>query len=523
MLNKKRVGNVIHALFCLSLVFLAVCVLPVNTFSANYPLEISNIKPAGTGSPAIPVTNRVFRAYPGVEYNVKAAVIGGVYPFTFKLANAPQGMTIDAATGEIRWPNPQASSGTITLSVTDGENTTVSTTWTVNVSTTGFYFVDSSYSGVETGSISQPFSSIANVLANTSLNSTNILYFREGKYQFVPYKGLNASATEMFLGNSPHTWLAYPGENVTIVGNGAYLRSNFAVYLDRLNFSSFNKEAMMLWGGHHYQTIRRCNFSNLTATDSTNNNQGFIITESAVGVPGYYSVIQDNEFSFFTGASGIGSLYDDTKLLIENNYIHDAGGTGITGINAAIAAKSRLNYLFIRGNKINISKGLYMGTNMNSFFYQSNNIDISFNLLIGLSTPESGPTFNSRSDGLIHNFNFYRNTLVGNIRFENLDGNNCSASGPFKIYGNVLINDNTSWNTSTITLNYISYYKPTAINNPQYCITDTQNLKGKPSANIIDTNGDLTTAYAGYVGTYGYQVKAGVAVPPNLLLKGVTK
>jgi hypothetical protein len=53
--------------------------------AANYPLEIINIKPSGTGNPVISDYNRIFRAYPSLEYNIKAAVIGGMYPFIIHL------------------------------------------------------------------------------------------------------------------------------------------------------------------------------------------------------------------------------------------------------------------------------------------------------------------------------------------------------------------------------------------------------------------------------------------------------
>jgi hypothetical protein len=105
-------------------------------------LEITNIKPAGTGDPVIPSTNRIFRAYPGIEYNIRAAVIGGTYPYTYSLNNAPEGMTINSRTGEIVWPNPQLDASDIQLSVKDSENTTVSTAWSITVSANGFLFVD---------------------------------------------------------------------------------------------------------------------------------------------------------------------------------------------------------------------------------------------------------------------------------------------------------------------------------------------------------------------------------------------
>src|SRR5688572_3861262 len=89
-------------------------------FAANYPLELVSPRAVNTspaaGYPAINSENRIFRAYPGMVYNIRAAVIGGAWPYTFTLSNAPAGMTIDSRTGTINWPNPQANaSPTITV------------------------------------------------------------------------------------------------------------------------------------------------------------------------------------------------------------------------------------------------------------------------------------------------------------------------------------------------------------------------------------------------------------------------
>ncbi len=56
-------------------VFLLLSLLSASVFAANYPLEI--IQP----QPNLDINNRFYKAYPGLEYNVRLAVIGGDYPF----------------------------------------------------------------------------------------------------------------------------------------------------------------------------------------------------------------------------------------------------------------------------------------------------------------------------------------------------------------------------------------------------------------------------------------------------------
>ena len=67
--------------------------------AANYSLELVSPRAAGTAASAglavMPSGHRIFKAYPGLPYNIRAVVTGGAYPFTFSLANAPSGMTIN--------------------------------------------------------------------------------------------------------------------------------------------------------------------------------------------------------------------------------------------------------------------------------------------------------------------------------------------------------------------------------------------------------------------------------------------
>jgi len=499
----RRTIKYLAVLLMLTTLLMAMSFAP-SVLAANFPLEIINIKPAGTGNPAIPSTNRIFRAYPGLEYNIRPAVIGGLYPFTYSLGNAPAGMTINASTGEITWPNPQSNSSTITLSVTDAEGTTVNTTWAITVTTSDFLFVDSSYSGTQTGSISQPYNSLTNLLAGSG-TTTSIVYFRSGSYSLYEYNPIGSG--DMYLAGKPHTWIGYPGETVTFTGeSGAHLRSDTAIYLDNLNFNNFSNHGIMLWGGHHYQTIRRCTFANITSNSFTNNNYGFIYATS--GGVGYYSVIQDNDLSNFTGASAIGSLYGMHKLLIENNCIHDNGGNGVSGFNAGISPKLDTDYLTIRGNRVIMSAGYAFGNNnLNSTMVDTAHVDVSFNLFMDvIAEGARGVVHIFNGFNSLSNFYYYRNTMVGDIKFEFLDGGNCGGTGPWNLYNNVIVNPNADGD-GYFTHNYISYgiSNSNAGTSPWNCISDSNNLKGLPTSNVIDSNGNLTPSFISYLGTHGHQ------------------
>lgn len=508
-------------------------VASTNVFAAHFPLEITNIKPAGTGTPAIPSTNRIFRAYPGVEYNVRAAVIGGLYPFTYSLSGQPIGMVINPTTGEITWTNPQVNSGTITLSVTDAENTTVTASWAITVSTSGFLFVDANAVSNGTGTLASPFKTLANMVAGTSAaNNSDIVYFRGGNYDFVQNTTGGAGQPEMTLSVGPYTWLGYPGENASVRGNGVRGRF-YKIYLDNLNFSGFGDNGIVAGGGENYNTIRRTKWDNLVATISHVENQGFVTLLS--GDPhGFYTVIQDNEFTNFTGGAAIGSLYDIEKALIENNYIHGDGGPGVSGIDVGIGTKHGNKYLSVRKNKVIMTHGFTIGTNMDSQLADSSYIDISFNYF--KITPSSynekaahsfngygygeltippgyieDPFLNGMYYRSIFNFKYHRNTLVGHIRMGWIDGGNCWKSGPFEISGNVIINDNTDYSSYHRMHDFIAYSwdRSPLTTSPWLCITDTNNLKA--TSGLIDSNGLLLNR--DYVDIYGWEVSGN---PPTV-------
>lgn len=481
--------------------FLFFLTLPNISQGANFPLEITNIKPAGTGSPAISTTNRIFRAYPGIEYNIRAAVIGGVYPYTYSLSNQPAGMIINSRTGEISWPNPQANPGTITLSVTDSEDTMVSTTWEIIVTTSGFIFVDGNYAGTETGSINQPYSSLANLL-NSESGLTDIVYFRSGIYQMVEYN--NGNPYGMNLSTSPSTWLAYPSERVILQGgSGVGQARRIAIfktfYFDGLTIKDVVDYGIMTSGSFNYKTVRRCVFDGLVPKDDINNNYGFIHTTN--DSPGYYFVIQDNEFKNWRQASAIGSLYNDKKALIENNHIHSNLEEGIPagiGITLGISPKVYVDYLTVRGNKVVMNTGNLLG-GMNAAFYDSANIEINNNLFVKLEE-RGGHIFEWECGDHQGDTYYWRNTLIGDLSIR------CSPSGPYWVNNNIIINPNTKgiWFASTDFITHGNFVLSTVL-------TDTNNLKSTDVYFLVNPIDEykLIESQSTYVGTYGWQLSDG--------------
>lgn len=466
--------------------------------AAFFPLEITNIKPAGTGSPAIPTTNRIFRAYPGVEYNIRAAVIGGVYPYAYELTTAPSGMTINSRTGEISWPNPNTSGSphAATLRVTDSESTQVSASWDITVTTSDFIFVQAGYSGTETGSITQPYSTLANMLANES-TTTDIVYFRSGTYQMVDFN--SGQDNVMNITYSPRNWVAYPGASVELEGGfddpseARQITIWGAFYFDGLTIKNSVRYAIFTDSNANYKTIRRCVFDGLVPNDDVNNNYGFVHTGN--NGPGYYFVIQDSEFKNWRNASAIGSLYNDKKMLIENNYIHSdlvSGSPSGIGSTNGISPKYYTDYLTVRGNIVVMQGDYLMGGN-NAAMIDSDYVEILFNVfhkngagLIGLLDWEVGQQQRTH---------YWRNTLIGYT-----GPRSSTPSGPYTFANNVVSNSNSFTNAYDFWLR-----------GSQEEVTLTDNLTDTNVAALIDVDDDykLISGQSEYIGSRGWQLSDG--------------
>lgn len=471
---------------------LLILLLPGFCFAAlTYkPLEITNIKPSGTGDPAILSDARIFRAYPGIEYNIRAAVIGGVYPYEHTLTNAPSGMTVNATTGEIVWPNPTTSAANIMLTVVDSVGNSASAIWSINVSTDGFVFIDSSYSGTQTGSIAQPFSSISSFASGIgSGHTSDIVYFREGNYTLLEYGeepgrfGINAL---------PAKWLGYPGETVTIDANEITIRGyGYTMYFDNLEMHNFVNHGFII-SPSNYHTFRRLTLRDLVSDDPVNQNQGFIYTTDG-GVPGGYGLVfQDIAVTNSTGAEGIGSIYSTYKMLIENCQF-DNGHAGLHSFTSPIGLKLKSSYYTIRGNKIILptDAGLFEVYNKD-VINEENYGEICWNFI----KAESGGTDRSLTFFYPKYVNLYRNTFVGDITFYTQFSN-----GPFYFYNNVLLGSLVNTDQVESGENIVVSYGAT---------------------DVINADGELLSAYADYVGVTGWQfvggttpIEAGSFTPNN--------
>ncbi len=474
--------------------FVLLSLLNASVFAANYPLEI--IQP----QPNLDIKNRFYKAYPGLEYNVRLAVIGGDFPFRFALTSAPQGMTIDNR-GEINWANP-VTSGTpynVTAKVTDAQSKSTNVSWTITVTSSGFRFIDAvngkSVANGGTGVFTNPWKSMKDMYEGYDYASKRarnyageFLYWRTGTYTMDAYKEDNAIRVPLVGDYKPQVWLAYPGEKPVIDMAGAQLSiysGGSNTYFDGLEFNiNGNARGMgiSIDSSANNATFRRNKLHNITNGYTGGNNALIFITRDTVG--SYYS-FQDNEFwDVFQGYGLLG--YSASHVLFENNKIHQIFS------GHAVSPKEGTQMWFIRsnrmydnsdndGNSINVQYS-------NSGGIQSGDIEISYNIV------EAGGgkvriNSNYTAGGLP--VYIFRNTFMDVVNVNKVTSNN----GVFKFYDNVIINGIQDPNKIL----------RKSIEDASNLVV-TNNLTGSAADNIVDAQGYLTSNYSTYVGQRGYQL-----------------
>ncbi len=474
--------------------------------AANYPLELISPRAVGSspssGLAAMPSGHRIFKAYPGLEYNIRVVAIGGAYPYTFDLSNAPSGMSV-SADGTITWPNPTGTTVTPTITVRDTEGTQVSSSWTIGVTTTGFKFVDA-VNGNDTadGSRGAPWRTLAKV--HTSGTSSDIVYFRAGTY--TPAGIVRASVGTPwerveFGSTKPSQWLAYAGETPVIdfgyvagADPSALIRfqasTSTPVYLDGLEGRNFrNIGLQIISGASDYTVIRRLRLHHMILGVDGENPAGIMWT-SSYGDSTKYCAVQNSEFYSLNNGGGL-KVYSQNRMVIEDNTFRDSGN--------GFDLKAHVPRFDVRGNTFRNINGSALFGNMNtSGSGEPASGEWRFN---NLNVPGAAFAIDVNQDGQAAEIYIYRNTIVGPAQVRNVD----SADGPFRFRNNVIVNSNSGTPAG-------SHISQVSVSDTSRIIVSDQ-LTGPPSAGIVDSNGSLTPSFERYVGTHGHQLGLAPTTP----------
>lgn len=462
-----------------------------------YPLELVAPRQAGTspsvdaGTPTFPSGHRALKAYPGIPYEFQPVIIGGAYPYALELINEPAGMTLEDiafANGnvgkKIVWTNPTADA-TPTLEVTDANGNFVSAAWTIDVTTTGFVFVDAvSGSDAAAGTLAAPWQTISKL--KTSGAGSDIAYFRTGTYSTL---GMAEESTGQawqrveIEGTDPHQWLAYPGETPVYdsgYDGGAELgniirflgTASVPVYIE--GFTIINANHMGFQHGSasgDYYTYRNITVDGPDGDIDGGNSAG-IMTLASYADPSYYPAFQN--ITQTNGVAGLIKGYSQRKGLWENIVVED---NTIGPDLKADLIRCTFRNSYIVDNSQDIQGGLFGNMGIGSGSATRPSCEILFNLVDRRSVGASAEALDVNQNGESGEVHVYRNTFIGRVRVRNVD----SADGPFNFLHNVIENTDTA-DTDHIDLQSVSDASR---------ITYTDNLAGQASDAMLDANGEL--------------------------------
>jgi hypothetical protein len=455
--------------------------------------------------PGLDTTNRCYKAYPGLEYNIRMAVAGGHYPYTYSLDTAPAGMTINANTGEIVWDSPVESGSphTVTARVTDYIGQTQTVTWTITVTTTGFFFVDAvngtTVAGGGTGTFANPWKTMADVYGadkNVTRNPGGFVYWRTGDY------GIDVPTEDFYSGtdggrvpwgsNKPLVHMAYPGDAPRILNKSASSTDGYIYF--------FNGVDDFWWDGVEIDdngatrgiavaismngrcVFRRASIHGTTLVQQGANVSLIFVTSGG----GSYNVVQDCELYDSNGGYAVLG-YQSPKTLVEDNNCYD--------VYYGPCAKSYNDRWTFRGNTV---KGGSVGINgiwtqCYSGTAKPGNIEICFNYVEGFS--ENACRFNNEWNPQGGPHWAYRNTFKGITSVSNVYES--ETSGPYEFKNNLLL---TSEGGDGIR------QSASPLSAPDKLIVEG-NVVEPLSSTVIDANGSLQgAARDAYLGVVGWEI-----------------
>jgi hypothetical protein len=246
-------------------------------------------------------------------------------------------------------------------------------------------------------------------------------------------------------------------------------------------------------GANHYPVFRNLTFVGPSNSFDGANSSGIMTTTS--GTMTHYAAYQ--RISQTGGASGLIKHYSHKKHLWEELDIRNTAGGPDQKMNVP-------RFEIRRSTFVNTSNreqgGIFGNMQLNDGSGERASGEIRFNLVDRRNVTDGvAVDLNQNSEaGTIH---VYRNTLIGRARVRNAD----ASDGPFRFYQNVIINNDSG---TKIYLDEVT--APTRV-------VAQDNLLGTLSTGVVDSSGQLTSAYSQYVGSRGHQLNELRPMPPQNL------
>lgn len=418
----------LHALLCLlpvllSLSALAAPELPVSADEgvaiAYTPFALEIIQPHA----GLDTRNRFYRAYPGLEYSVPVSAIGGVFPYHYTLTVAPVGMTIDAKTGVITWPNPSVGEVEVTLQVIDAANAVQEVRWPITVTAEGWLFVDAAAPEGGTGTREAPFKTLLALYGGSAreakysdVNKGKFVYIKNGTYLldgFIP-NGRDVQWTQ----RQPVVFLAYPGHRPVLDLTERFFFADATLdnfYLDGFDVTPMTaKFGFRLTGSSSDVTFWRVRFSDFAASTGSDN-QSCIM--ACAGGDGKRWAVVDCDFTRIHHGYGIIG-YTVEKLLVGRcsfTEMDDPTGSSSLPVGPKVDCQRwviRENH-FARNAVQNV--WLYYAHHEGSE-NPYGEIEVAYNLIEASDAPGAyALTIKQSANPVVLPSYIYRNTIIGRI------------------------------------------------------------------------------------------------------------
>ncbi len=370
-------------------------------------------------------------AYPGIPYESRPGVVGGIFPYAFRMvsltlngvAQDTTGVSLDVRRGTVRFTPTLEGSYVLTLETSDSGNPskTLQQSFTIESSAARFLFIapdgqDSS----GRGSRALPYRSIAYAQAQSS--ATQVLMLRAGTYTPAAISLRDTRAKQL---------LAYPDEVVRLDLNYS---ANITVNSTSLPMARI--EGLDILHARQYGivsdpsraglVIRNVRFVDGEEGNNPSENPAFIHGWGDTAATWRHKLlVQDNDFGTYrmksSGAYAL-TLFDAGESLVENNQIRLGATTG--GIHDKDNSQNntyRENYIMFasgnaRSNGIQISgqanadkvhihhnllvnAGIYLGTQCFQASCYMRDLDVHHNTLAGQHISFSWGPFNTGSYG----------------------------------------------------------------------------------------------------------------------------
>ena len=509
----------IFSLFCILVIAAPVFAQNYQTFQIIRPIAV------GTVVTGLDAENRVYRAYTGIPYVIHADAVGGSWPYTYTLTNAPSGMTIEAGpcttisttctAGTITWPSPTGTASNIVVRITDKDGDYVEGTWTVTSSTTigadGFCFLDASAGNDTTGngSLVTPWQTLEK--ARATCGARSILYLRAGTYPtagMTATDGVSAGYRHKVGFNenaTPVIWLAYPGDARPLIEFGATGSNEIEMFDMKGQNVWLEGFEMQNVGCIGFRTVERQGQFGIVVRNVIGHgvldgydggNCSFFMWANFDDAPSHGDTVQLSHFYDTNGGDCALKVYSVDWGLFESSYYHDA-----TFTEAVVALKNSVRYYTVRANKFGADIVAGVGGNMNDggAFNHTTNGEIYHNLFLGSDTVDTAAGEITLGVGEIDPIGptwVYRNTFVGGIiNVSNL----LTVDGPYDFQTNVIVNAGGTGGScpARLTCYSISDYARLTVN--------VNNVQGANNGTIADTStgilvGASRTTYLGVAG-----------------------